>query len=406
MPVFHSVRQIRARPQLLLLAFMIFVQGSAYGSTLPYLSITAIRELGMSDQAYSVLVFVTSVSAVTISVSLGILSDLIGDRRRIMIAMGLMGVIGYGAIFLFPSVPVFIVATAFVIPFFQSVSSLIFVGVRAETAGLPGRDAAAVNATVRAFMSASWVVMPAAMGLAFAGSASMMGAWGVAGLSALSIFLCSTFLLAKPAGDAAPAKSPTGFFSALGELAAPVMLARMLSMAALTGTIRLTSTLWPLILIVNLGGKTGDVGIIAGLIALLEIPFMLMWASLLKQLDIVPILVIAGLIYAGFMVALAFATTTWQIYALTIPAAAGAAALLSMPLTYFQDLFPDRPGLGTSFNPINSFLGNGLTALTFAAGAHYLGYSGTAWLGVAMALFGIFGLALLERRRLAVVDPT
>ncbi|MHC2301863.1 hypothetical protein [Rhizobium mongolense] len=68
-PMFHSLRQIRARPQLLLLAFMIFVQGSAYGSTLPYLS----------------------VSAVTISVSLGILSDLIGDRRRIMIAMALMG---------------------------------------------------------------------------------------------------------------------------------------------------------------------------------------------------------------------------------------------------------------------------------------------------------------------------
>ncbi|TBY50138.1 MFS transporter [Rhizobium leguminosarum] len=405
MPVFHSVRHIRAHPQLLLLAFMIFVQGSAYGSTLPYLSITAIRELGMSDQAYSVLVFVTSASAVTISVSLGILSDLIGDRRRIMIAMALMGVAGYGAIFFFPSVPVFIVATAFVIPFFQSVSSLIFVGVRAETATLPGREAAAINATVRAFMSASWVIIPAAMGLAFAGSASMMGAWGVAGLCALFIFLCSAFLLAKPAGDGAAAKSQTGFFAALGELATPVMLARMVSMAALTGTIRLSSTLWPLILIADLGDKTADVGVIAGLIALLEIPFMLIWASLLKRLDIVPILAIAGLIYAGFLAALTFATSPWQIYALTVPAAAGAAALLSMLLTYFQDLFPGRPGLGTSFNPINSFLGNGLTALTFATGAHYLGYSGTAWLGLALALAGISGLILLEKRRPAVVDP-
>ncbi|MBB6219383.1 hypothetical protein [Rhizobium leguminosarum] len=128
-------------------------------------------------------------------------------------------------------------------------------------------------------------------------------------------------------------------------------------MAALTGSIRLASTLWPLILVVDLGGKTADVGIIAGLIALLEIPFMLMWASLLKRRDILPILVIAGVIYAGFMAALTFATAPWQIYALTVPAAAGAAALLSMPLTYFQDLFPGRPGLGTSFNPINSFSG-------------------------------------------------
>ncbi|CAN7616739.1 MFS transporter [Pararhizobium sp. LjRoot255] len=400
--MFHSLRQIRAQPQLLLLAIMIFVQGSAYGSTLPYLSITAIRELGMSDQDYSMLVFVTSVSAVTISVSLGILSDLIGDRRRIMIAMALMGVAGYGAIFLFPSVPVFVLATAFVIPFFQSVSSLIFVGVRAETADLPSRDAAAINATVRAFMSASWVVMPAAMGLAFASSASMMGAWGIAGLCALSVFLCSTFLLAKPTSNAIPAKSQTGFFSALGELAAPIMLTRMISMAALTGTIRLSSTLWPLILIINLGGKTADVGIIAGLIAFLEIPFMLIWANLLKRVNILMTLIVAGLVYAGFMAALSFATAPWQIYALIMPAAAGAAALLSMPLTYFQDLFPGRPGLGTSFNPINSFLGNGLTALTFAIGAHYLGYSGTAWLGVLMALAGILGLILLEKRRPAV----
>lgn len=401
--MFHSLRHIRAHPQLLLLALMIFVQGSAYGSTLPYLSITAIRELGMSDQAYSVLVFVTSVSAVTISVSLGILSDLIGDRRRIMIAMALMGVLGYGAICLFPSVPVFIAATAFVIPLFQSVSSLIFVSVRAETADLPSRDAAQINATVRAFMSAAWVVMPAAMGLAFAGSASMTGAWGVAGICALAIFFCSVFLLAKPASDGSRPKSQAGFFSALGELATPVMLARTVSMAALTGTIRLASTLWPLILTVELGGKTADVGIIAGMIALLEIPFMLMWANLLKRLDILSILVIAGLIYAGFMAALSLATAPWQIYTLTTLAAAGAAALLSMPLTYFQDLFPGRPGLGTSFNPINTFVGSGLTALTFAIGTHYLGYSDTAWLGVAMALAGILGLVLLEKHRPAVV---
>nr|WP_155755793.1 hypothetical protein [Rhizobium leguminosarum] len=37
----------------------------------------------------------------TISVSLGILSDLIGDRRRIMVAMALMGVLAYGATLLF-----------------------------------------------------------------------------------------------------------------------------------------------------------------------------------------------------------------------------------------------------------------------------------------------------------------
>jgi MFS transporter, SET family, sugar efflux transporter len=396
--VFYSLRQIFARPQLALLAMMVFVQGSAIGSTLPYLSITAIRDLGISDQGYSVLVFAASLTAVTIGVSMGVLSDLIADRRKILIIMALTGAAGYGAVFFFPSALVFVCATVFVIPFFQSVGSLLFAGARAETAGFEGGEAASINTTMRAFMSAAWVVMPAAMGFAFAGADSMLGAWGVACVCALIIFLASAFLLQKPAEAAQAAKSGPGFMESLKELAAPLMLARMFSMASLTGTVRLSSTLWPLIITVKLGGTTADVGIIAGLTAFLEVPFMLIWAALLRRHSIVAILTAAGLTYGAYMAALTFASATWQIYALTVPGAAGAAALLSMPLSYFQDLFPGRPGLGTSLYPINAFLGNALTALAFAAGAHYFGYSGTAWLGVLMGLAGIAGLTLIEKR--------
>jgi MFS transporter, SET family, sugar efflux transporter len=128
---------------------------------------------------------------------------------------------------------------------------------------------------------------------------------------------------------------------------------------------------------------------------------MLIWAGLLRRAGLLSILIAAGVLYAAYMAALSFATATWQIYALVIPGAAGAAALLSLPLSYFQDLFPDRPGLGTSLHPINSFLGNAMTALAFAVGAHYFGYSGAAWLGVLMVLAGIAGLLAVERRTTA-----
>jgi SET family sugar efflux transporter-like MFS transporter len=42
--------------------------------------------------------------------------------------------------------------------------------------------------------------------------------------------------------------------------------------------------------------------------------------------------------------------------------------------------------------------------MAFASGAHFFGYSGTAWLGVLMALAGIFGLVLLEKRRPAMAS--
>jgi MFS transporter, SET family, sugar efflux transporter len=188
------------------------------------------------------------------------------------------------------------------------------------------------------------VVMPGAVGFAFADSGSMRGAWGVAGLCAVANLFCAAFLLRKERDQRASGRLGGAFLAALKEIAAPLMLARMISMASLTGTIRLASTLWPLILTIKLGGKSADVGMVAGLIAFLEIPFMLIWAALLKRLSLLTILATAGLVYGGYMAALSFATAPWQIYLLALPGAAGAAALLSMPLTYFRSSFQSDRG--------------------------------------------------------------
>jgi hypothetical protein len=396
--MFSSFGQILGRPQLLILSLMIFAQGSAFGATIPYLSVTAIGTLGMSDQAYSLLVLVSSVSAVTISVSLGILSDMLGDRRLMLIAMSALGVVGYGAIYLFPSVPVFLGATSLVVPFFYATSSLLFASARLETGDIEPTEAASINATLRAVVSAAWVLTPAGLGLALGGSGSMIAAWGLASLFCLFILVCAALIL-KPSPARAPGgASGPGFGTALKELTAPAMLVRMVSVAAITSTLRLSGTIWPLILTLQLGGKTADVGLIAGMTALIEIPFMLMWAHLLKKHSIIGIIVTAALGYGGYMVALNFASAPWHIYALALPGAAFAAALLAIPLNYFQDLFPGRPGLGTAFLPINSFLGNGLNAGAFALGSHFFGYSGTAWLGLLLTLSGVTGLLAVERR--------
>ena len=392
-----SFSQIAARPQLVVLSIMIFVQGCAYGATLPYLGVTAIGALGMSDEAYSALTVVASVMTVAISVSLGILSDGMGDRRRMIALLALAGTIGYGAIFLVPSIPVFILATALIIPFGQAVHSLLFASARVETSALSLRDAAAVNTIVRSFMSASWVVMPAILGLLLAQSANMIGAWGAAAGCTLLVAVASLLLLA-PAPQKRPSAgtSGTAFFEALRELVRAEMLIRMVAMAAVTGTTRLAMMIWPLILTLELGGSTRDVGFIAALIALIEIPFMLIAATLLKRFSLVALIIVSALLYGLHMAGFAFATAPWHFYALAIPGAATAAALLSLPITYFQDLFPTRPGLGTAFMPINSFLGNAVSAGTFAIGSHYFGYSGTAWLGLALALTGVAGLLLVE----------
>ncbi|MFN3507075.1 MAG: MFS transporter [Allorhizobium sp.] len=396
--MFSSFGQIAGRPQLLVLALMIFAQGSAFGATIPYISVTAIGTLGMSNQAYSLLVLVSSISAVTISVSLGILSDMLGDRRHMLIAMSALGVAGYGAIYLFPTVPVFLGATSLVVPFFYATSSLLFASARLETVDLGPTDAASINATLRAIVSAAWVLTPAGLGFALGASGSMIGAWGLASLFCLFILICALLVLKTPPDRPARDTPAPGFFAALRELAARDMLIRMVSIAAFTSTLRLSGTLWPLILTLQLGGKTADVGLVAGITALMEIPFMLIWAHFLKRHSVIGLIITAALGYGVYMAALSFASAPWHIYGLAIPGAAFAAALLALPLNYFQDLFPGRPGLGTAVLPINSFLGNGLNAAAFAIGSHYFGYSNSAWLGLALVLLGVTGLLWVERK--------
>ncbi len=65
---------------------------------------------------------------------------------------------------------------------------------------------------------------------------------------------------------------------------------------------------------------------------------------------------------------------------------AGAAAILSVPISYFQDMFPGRPGLGTSLYPMQTFLGTGAAAGIFAVASHFTTYQGTAMAGACVTL--------------------
>jgi hypothetical protein len=110
------------------------------------------------------------------------------------------------------------------------------------------------------------------------------------------------------------------------------------------------------------------------------------------------IILIAGLAHAAYLFGLGFVTATWQIYALAIVNAAGAAIMLSLHLSYLQDLMPDRPGLGTSLLSIGSLLNKGFGAVVFAS-AGLVGFSGAAWLGVIVTLAGCLLLYALESGR-------
>lgn len=367
-----------------------------YASTVPYQSIIGISELGMSDGAYSALVFAAAVVNVAISLTLGIWSDRLTERRPLVLALSVAGIIGFGSIALIHSPAIFIFSVLFLVPMSNSTYSLLFASVRARTNQLARGEAVAITSTVRALYSGSWAVAPGLVGLALVTSPSMTPAYAVAAVASLICF-CLYFFFAPgngPVRETIP--NQPGFFASLKRVFAPDVFLRVFVMSLLLGLQRLNGMVSPLIIVHSIGGSVVDVGFLSGLTAFLEMPFMMMWGLAQRRFHTVHVLAFGTVLYCLYLVLLGFATAPWQLYALLGLNACGAAAILSLPITYLQDLIADRPGLGSSLISLNTFIGIGVAAGTFALGTAVTDYSGTAFVGAAVGIVTIVILLYLE----------
>lgn len=391
-----ALRIILRTPVLRVATATLLASGLTYGATLPFLSIVGIHEFGMSDNSLSLLLVAIGLANLVYGVVLAIFSDMVSDRKPMLVSVLSVGAIGFGAIYLAPDLWVFVLCAVLLIPISNASFSLLFALIRNQTLGLGAREAMQVNQVVRAAFSGSWAIIPGVMAFWLVGSPSMLPAWGFSAVVCLLALGLVVFLLPSSRRD--PEAPKALFFESLRMVARPGILARVTALSLAIASSRLIAVVQPLIIVGVAGGSVRDVGLIAGACAALEIPSMLIWGALLRYLSVVQAMVIGAAIYAGFMVLLGLSTETWQVYALLIPNAFGVSAILSLPLTYYQDLLADRPGLGTSLNQISVFLANGMSAAGFAIGAAWLGYSQTAWLGVAMVIVGCTWLMLLERR--------
>lgn len=310
---FSSIlRDHRIRVPTLTLVALAFT----YASTMPYQSIIGINELGLSDRTYSGLIFLAALVNVTTSLTLGIWSDKLSDRRPLVLALSVCGMLGFGMIYAFRTAGVFIFATLVLIPMSNSTYSILFASIRATTNTMDRGRGAAITSTVRALFSGSWALAPGMIGLYLIHSQSMTPAYGIAGLASLTCF-CFYLFLARPAPKReGPPAQQIGFLSSLGRILSPHVLARIGVMALLLGLQRSNSVVSPLIITHAAGGSVVDVGFMAGLVAFLEMPFMMMWGALQRRFRTVHVLAVGTLIYCLYLVLLGFASAPWHVYAL------------------------------------------------------------------------------------------
>lgn len=381
-------------------ALALLLLGFTYAATIPYQSIIATEQLGMSERQFGLLIFLVGLFGTLGGLALGYLSDISRNRKTLVLWCLAAGAVGFGSFALWPNVQTFLVCMLLVYPFSGSAYGLLFGTVRSITNELDGREAASVNSAVRSFYAVSWIVVPAIVGVYIAASARPSDSFAIA---ALAFVLCLFFYWAFGPVVAGTSTSAGSAAANLREALALVLhggrMLRLTALALVNCVHPLISAAFPLIITQQLHGNTSQLGVFAGLVAFLEIPIMLGVGAAVRRYPLWQVIVGGGFIHATFLISLTFISSTAPLYVLALLNAAGNAVLLTQHLTFAQDLLPDRPGLGSSLLSVTSLISRAAAALIFAAIGLVYGLHGALWAGATVCIVGCIGISLLHSTR-------
>ncbi len=382
-------------------AAAIFLYGFAGGASAPYQAVIGIRELGLSDNTYAAVALVSSLANVMLAILSGFLSDRFQSYRTPLLVVSVFGVVGYGAVWLNPTPLTFIVATVAPLALFHATNSMLFGNVRAHTETFDPDEANIANSLMRMMVSLAWVIVPGIVGLILATQESMILSYLFAAIAAGGCFLMILFGIQpdKPPLQAGVVVTRPPAMLELAKILAPGTIMRIMGIALITQVLSVNGAVLPLIVTGRANGVSADIGLIVGLVALLEVVFIFFWAWVVRKIKMTTALMVTAALYCVYLVLLSWTTAPWQVYAVSIIAGFAAAGVISLPISYLLDLIKGRPGLSASLIAVNMFLGAALGAMFFALGTTLGGYGTASILGGIGGIVGAGILSYLERDR-------
>lgn len=380
---------------ILVATLTLFCLGFTAASSFPYMSIIATEQLGMSANDYSLIIFAAAICGLAGSLALGHFSDTARDRKPLLLLVLAVGAVGFGVFAVWPSFITFLVLQLVVMPVSGASYGQLMAAIRANSAGRP--EAASINSIVRAVFALSWVLAPGIVGAFMATRSDVSDSIIISSL-AFCFCLCVCFAFMQPVPQTAQVASGwTGLRNAASAVRSSPLMLRVAALSFIGAVVPANMALMPLLVLKMPGATLTDVGLMAGVVALLEVPFMLAGAYLVRRWPMELIIVAGGIIHAGYLAGLAFSANLTHIYGLAVINAAGAAISLSIHISYLQGLLPDRPGLGTSLYSVNILANRSIAAGIFALAGLSWGLQGAAVAGAGIALAGCCAIFVLDR---------
>jgi SET family sugar efflux transporter-like MFS transporter len=381
------------------IALVFLVVGLSTAMAAPFLALfltDAVRADGAHVGAFLVAAPIASVVVTTL---VGRLSDRLRSRQGLLVAAALAGCAGTAVTAVVRNYWLLLLVTVTLTAVAGSLMSQVFAYAR-ESLGDSGRVALTIS-WLRSLFSVAWVAGPpiaaallqvGGFTLVYGGASAMYGCAALVALVSLGE--------PRPAGPHALVEGQEGGRrqgSAPADASRMVLWATVLVFVLTRCAGQLAVQGLPLFTTRVIGTGVGDAGLLLGLCAALEIPFMIGFGALSTRVALRRLLIGGAVCGLGYMTLAAAATSTWQLVVGQVLNAASIAATSGLGITYVQDLMPGRAGWASTLFS-NTFAGGAVLAGPVLGAAQEFGYRMPYVVG---AVLSVVALALLMATRTA-----
>jgi SET family sugar efflux transporter-like MFS transporter len=333
---------------LLPLALVFFAVGVSTALVYPFLALFLSTEVRAGPVGVTAFLIAAPLSGVLMTSAIARLSDRRAMRRGLLIAAALAGAAGslatgfvrdYWVLFGLAVTAVALSGALFPQTFAYAREVLLRDDPARATMGISG---------LRTVFSVAWVAGPP-LGAALLQAGGFRLVYGIAAATYLAAAAVAVLWL-EPLDGRAVRPDPVALRP--DPAAAPAPRWKVFALAAAFTALQCPFTLaaqaLPLFASRDLGGRVGDAGLMLGLCAALEIPFMLLLGLVSARVPLRPLILAGaafGVAYYGIATA---ATAVWVLFVAQVANALFIAAVAGLGISFMQDLLPAEPGRATT----------------------------------------------------------
>lgn len=350
-----------------------FVLGLTSAFIVPFGSLWATQEIGMSARTLGLFMTINSLSAIVLSTLIARWSDSGISRRKLLFIGSLAGMLGnIGFASARDPVVLTLIGSSL-----MAIASINFAQLFAYVREDLGRrehgaaDAPFMMGVLRAFYALAWTVGPIIGGRIVTRFGYLAIFLAAAALFVVFALFVLVFVAERPPE---PSLRPNQALSwGLGQ---PSVLAHSVAFGLMFAAFTLNTLNLPLFLTQKLGATEQGVGTAFAISPLFEMLFMLWFGHIATRGHQKRVIILGVGAATCYFLTFRFVTAAWHVYPMQIMNAAAVAVTTSVVLPYFQDLLPRQAGVATSLYS-NALKLGGLVGFTvFGLLASQLGNAG------------------------------